>query len=172
MKAIIYAGFSLFSVATVYGLADYYTSKKRGVLENLYREEELPKENLVPAVNKASNPEKNITADFPVNNGISSATAKKSNKKLKRPSRTIRMAEFSRGRIIEPENPQLKPAELKMAVPVNPEEMKIQEERAIPETKIAEVVKPQRRISLNMYSRAPLKRIMNPSKTTPDTKPN
>lgn len=38
MKAIIYAGISLFSVASVYGVADYYQSEKRGTLKNLYKE--------------------------------------------------------------------------------------------------------------------------------------
>ena len=42
MKAIIYAGIGLFSVATVYGVSDYYNSKKNGELKKLYVEEKLP----------------------------------------------------------------------------------------------------------------------------------
>ena len=34
MKAIIYAGIGLFSIASVYGVADYYNSKKTGNLKN------------------------------------------------------------------------------------------------------------------------------------------
>ena len=51
MKAIIYAGLGLFSVATVYGVVDYYNSQKKGTLDNLYKE---PEEELVtetPQVN-------------------------------------------------------------------------------------------------------------------------
>ncbi|UEG50440.1 hypothetical protein LK994_02985 [Ferruginibacter lapsinanis] len=40
MKAIIYAGISLFSVASVYGVADYYQTEKKGTLKNLYKETE------------------------------------------------------------------------------------------------------------------------------------
>lgn len=40
MKVIIYAGLSLFSVASVYGVADYYQSEKKGTLKNLYKETE------------------------------------------------------------------------------------------------------------------------------------
>ena len=35
MKAIIYAGIGLFSIASVYGVADYYNSKKNGELKKL-----------------------------------------------------------------------------------------------------------------------------------------
>ncbi|MGG9970489.1 hypothetical protein ACQ33O_01745 [Ferruginibacter sp. SUN002] len=38
MKAIIYAGIGLFAVASVYGVADYYQSKKQGLFLNLYKE--------------------------------------------------------------------------------------------------------------------------------------
>lgn len=38
MKLIIYAGISLFSVASVYGVADYYQTEKSGTLKNLYKE--------------------------------------------------------------------------------------------------------------------------------------
>jgi hypothetical protein len=40
MKAIIYAGIGLFSIASVYGVADYYISNKNGSLDKLYKEEE------------------------------------------------------------------------------------------------------------------------------------
>ncbi len=40
MKAIIYAGIGLFSIASVYGVADYYISNKNGSIDNLYKEAE------------------------------------------------------------------------------------------------------------------------------------
>ena len=65
MKAIIYAGISLFSVATVYGVVDYYSSQKRGTLDKLYKEEDVP---AAPEIKKE------ITMVMPVssNNNISS----------------------------------------------------------------------------------------------------
>lgn len=41
MKAIIYTGISLFSIASVYGINDYYQAQKKGVLDNLYKDEEV-----------------------------------------------------------------------------------------------------------------------------------
>lgn len=40
MKAIIYTGFGLISIAAVYGMADYYGSSNNGSLKQLYHENE------------------------------------------------------------------------------------------------------------------------------------
>ena len=52
MKAIIYAGIGLFSIASVYGVADYYKSKKNGELKKLYVEEKVP---VVPPTEEEKN---------------------------------------------------------------------------------------------------------------------
>ena len=102
MKAIIYAGIGLFSVATVYGVADYYSTQKKGVLDNLYKEqEEMPIETEKTALN---------TTTLPVNvkevKTENSTAVIKTNKKLKKLKRTIRLEEFSRGKIEEPIMPE------------------------------------------------------------------
>lgn len=38
MKSIIYISIGLFSVASVYGIADYYKSNKNGIVQQLYQE--------------------------------------------------------------------------------------------------------------------------------------
>lgn len=101
MKAIIYAGIGLFSIASVYGVADYYKSKKSGELKKLYVEEKVPV--LVPAAE-----EKTVEA-IPVKNGEATTaetkvvTAKvKSPKKVKKVEKVLRFENFSRARIPEP----------------------------------------------------------------------
>jgi len=101
MKAIIYAGIGLFSIASVYGVADYYHSKKNGELKKLYIEEKAP---VVAAVAEEKTAE--VT---PVKNGETSAaetkvvTAKaKSPKKIKKFEKVLRFENFSRARIPEP----------------------------------------------------------------------
>ncbi len=100
MKAIIYAGIGLFSVATVYGVADYYSSKKNGELKKLYVEEKLPIP--VPAVEEKTVeiiPVKNVETT-PAETKV--VTKAKAGKKVKKAKKTIRFENFSRGRIKEP----------------------------------------------------------------------
>ena len=101
MKAIIYAGIGLFSVATVYGVSDYYNSKKSGELKNLYVEEKLPPQ--APAE------EEKIVEIIPVKNAETAATETKAVtakvkpvKKLKKVEKKLRFENFSRARIPEP----------------------------------------------------------------------
>ncbi len=101
MKAIIYAGIGLFSIASVYGVADYYSSKKRGELKKLYVEEKVPV--VVPA-------EEEKTAEvFPVKNVVTTTAETKvvtanvkSPKKIKKVEKKLRFENFSRARIPEP----------------------------------------------------------------------
>lgn len=149
MKAIIYAGIGLFSVASVYGLADYYQSQKKGVLNNLYREEEVINETgKIPI-------ETSVNRDINLNTGIITVLAPsvKKTKKIKSAKRTIRLEEFSRGRIIEPV-----PVEIKKEEPKKMEEIKLMEEAPKSDVKSGEVIKTERRIGLDMFSRASLKR--------------
>ncbi|MBL7702449.1 MAG: hypothetical protein JNM14_09375 [Ferruginibacter sp.] len=101
MKAIIYAGIGLFSVASVYGIADYYSSSKKGELQKLYVEEKQPapvsveKEKTVEVI-----PVKN-TETPPAETKVVKAKTK-SSKKAKKAKKTIRFENFSRGRIKEP----------------------------------------------------------------------
>lgn len=151
MKAIIYAGIGLFSVATVYGVADYYTSQKKGELNKLYVEEETP---------VAAKVEEKTTALLPVKNvetvEIKPVTTKvKSKKNGKNTRKEIKFENFSRARIPEPV----------IIEEIKQEPVKSQEE-IIPEKIVAAPVEKvtERKISLDMYSRAPLKRRVTPVK--------
>jgi hypothetical protein len=99
MKAIIYAGIGLFSVASVYGIADYYSSKNKGELKKLYVEEKVPppppveEEKTVEVI-----PAKHEEA-MPAESKV--VTKEKSRKKVKKVKKTIRLENFSRGRIEE-----------------------------------------------------------------------
>jgi hypothetical protein len=100
MKAIIYAGIGLFSVASVYGVADYYNSKKSGELKKLYVEEKVPV--VVPAEEEKTVeviPVKNVEA---TNAETKAVTAKvNSPKKVKKIEKKLRFENFSRARIPE-----------------------------------------------------------------------
>ena len=151
MKAIIYAGIGLFSVATVYGVADYYTSQKKGELNKLYVEEETP---------VAAKVEEKTTALLPVKNvetvEIKPVTTKvKSKKNGKNTRKEIKFENFSRARIPEPV----------IIEEIKQEPVKSQEE-IIPEKIVAAPVEKvtERKLSLDMYSRAPLKRRVTPVK--------
>ena len=93
MKAIIYAGIGLFSIASVYGVADYYKKKKNGELKKLYVEEKVP---VVPPTEE----EKTVEV-IPVKNGETTAaetkvvTAKvKSPKKVRKVEKKLRFENF------------------------------------------------------------------------------
>jgi len=101
MKAIIYAGIGLFSVASVYGVADYYSSKKSGELKKLYVEEKVsPPAPVVEEKTVEVIPVKNIETTATETKVVKAKV--KSPKKVKKIKKTIRFENFSRGRIKEP----------------------------------------------------------------------
>ena len=153
MKAIIYAGISLFSVATVYGVVDYYSSQKRGTLDKLYKEEDVP---AAPEIKKEITtviPVKNVEVLSTNNKTMNIAT--KAAKKLKA-KRTMRLEDFSRGRIDE----VLPVEKVKLVEPII-EKPTVKELDKLP-VSINEAVitkkEPERKLSLEMFSRAPLKK--------------
>ena len=172
MKAIIYAGIGLFSVATVYGLADYYSSQKKGTLDNLYKEEETSNEPEKPVVNTAVITKKDLESNSSSGKTVALTTTVKTAKKFKQPKRTIRLEDFSRGRIIEPMPAEIKVLEFKKEEPVKAEEIKPKLEMPAVDIKTAEVVKPERRISLDMFSRAPLRHPLKLDKKVVASKTN
>lgn len=111
MKAIIYAGIGLFSVASVYGVADYYSTSKKGELKKLYVEEKLPppapveEEKTVEVI-----PVKNVEASPVAETKVVKA---RSAKKVKKARKTIRFENFSRARIPEQVVPDEKIVEKK-----------------------------------------------------------
>ena len=156
MKWIIYAGIGLFSVATVYGVADYYSAKKKGTLDKLYKEPEEVVVTETPPVITDIGPS-NITET----NKMNTASVSKVVKKSKRPKRTIRLEEFSRGKIEEP------PIVIERVIWADPvtEERKKEEVVPVTEVKVEAVAKPvvikkvfRRKISLDDFSRAPLRK--------------
>ncbi len=151
MKAIIYAGIGLFSVASVYGVADYYSSNKQGELKNLYAEETEP----------AANPDETNTVVIPVKETETSSPEKtRSAKKEKRASKKIKAEDYSRALIPEEE-------ELKVVI----EEPVKKVEEVIPEKKDPEPAESvslkeenKRTITLEKFSRAPLKKQVRSAK--------
>ncbi len=155
MKAIIYAGIGLFSVATVYGVIDYYSTQKKGTLDNLYKEQEE-----MPAEQEKATPKNNV---IPVNvvekNSTVINAVPKAIRKLKLRKRTIRLEDFSRGRIIEP-----MPVEVVRPVqPVKEESKKTEESKSVDaaitaaSTVAVSKKEPERKLNLDMFSRAPLR---------------
>lgn len=147
MKAIIYAGIGLFSVATVYGVADYYSSQKKGTLDKLYAEEETPVAAKVEGETTTVLPVKNTAAEVVENK--TATTKLKSKKNMQHNRKEIKFENFSRARIPEP-----------VAIEeIKPEPVKNQEE-IIPEKPAPAPIEKltERKLSLDMYSRAPLKR--------------
>jgi len=152
MKAIIYAGISLFSVATVYGVADYYSSKKSGALDSLYREEEVaaPSE-----VNETTTviPVKNTEVVSPAENTI---TTGREIKKKRSALKEIKAEDFSRAKLVIEEEPvgmikeefvkkyEEKPAVKGIAASTEP---------------VVIAKEPERKLSLDKFSRAPLKKM-------------
>jgi hypothetical protein len=123
MKAIIYAGIGLFSAATVYGVVDYYGTKKTGTLDKMYKEEET----VLPVKEETMS-----TVELPVKNEPVKATVAKTkiattkNSKAKRtyPFKTtvreIKFSDFSRGRIV----PKKVAADTKTVEPIVEQENK------------------------------------------------
>ena len=164
MKAIIYAGIGLFSVASIYGVADYYQSQKKGELKTLYKEDDeivAPSNDIktagqiIAAKNEiaVADPKKEVKAANTNKKGITLKT------KL---LRNIKLSDFSRGRIEEPlqvvEEKQAEP--VKETVPVK-ENIPVAEERK--ETIV--VAEPEKKFDLVNFSRAALKRPVKKVKT-------
>lgn len=158
MKAIIYAGIGLFAAASVYGAADLYNSQQKGTLSKLYKDEatdkgDIIKENVTSVVIPVKNTEVNAP-EVKMNTAQTKAT-----KKIKTPRRTIRMEDFSRSRIVqEPQVEVEKPLEVITATTPQKEEMVTVINKPVTIKK-----ETQRKINLDMFSRAPLRK---PVKTT------
>ena len=150
MKAIIYAGIGLFSVASVYGVADYYSTQKKGTLDKMYQEDVVAEQDTKSVITQVDMPLKKDELNSAVNKNI--FVAAKVSKKIKNQKRTIKMEDFSRGRIDEP-----MPLELLKPVKVNEE--RITEKKAVTETytPVISTKEPERKLSLQMFSRAPLR---------------
>ena len=154
MKAIIYAGISLFSVATVYGVVDYYSSQKRGTLDKLYKEEDVPATPEIKDVTTTVMPVNN-TEIISVNNKAMNLTTRTA-KKSKAVKRTIKMEDFSRGRIDD-----AMPVEKVSLVEPIIEKPTVKELDKLPLSVTEAVIatkEPERKLSLEMFSRAPLKK--------------
>lgn len=150
MKAIIYAGIGLFSVASVYGVADYYSTQKKGTLDKMYQEDVVAEQDTKSVITQVDMPLKKDELNSAVDKNI--FVAAKVSKKIKTQKRTIKMEDFSRGRIDEP-----MPLELLKPVKVNEE--RITEKKAVTETytPVISTKEPERKLSLQMFSRAPLR---------------
>ena len=165
MKAIIYAGITLFSAATVYGVADYYRETSKGKLTNLYLEEEpVEKPGKVKALDYAvvpQNDEANVRdASIEKNKALKTGEQKASGS-----VRRIKLDDFSRGRIPPPVEAveEILPVVLPLGNNIDStgtfsETIKptgnfkeISPEAAVPPRQ------ERRRISLENFSRAPLK---------------
>ena len=150
MKAIIYAGIGLFSVASVYGVADYYSTQKKGTLDKMYQEDVVAEQDTKSVITQVDMPLKKDELNSAVDKNI--FVAVKVSKKIKTQKRTIKMEDFSRGRIDEP-----MPLELLKPVKVNEE--RITEKKAVTETytPVISTKEPERKLSLQMFSWAPLR---------------
>jgi hypothetical protein len=147
MKAIIYAGIGLFAAASVYGVADYYNTQKKGTLDKLYKDEEPPVEIKKNDPNTIALPVKNVEINNA--NDKTLAVAVKATKKIKR---KIRFEDFSRSRIIDelPAEMEKPTTEIK-TIPVKKEDP--EDNKPMISNK-----EPERKISLDMFSRAPLRK--------------
>ncbi|MES2429918.1 MAG: hypothetical protein V4556_03215 [Bacteroidota bacterium] len=96
MKAIIYAGIGLFSVASLYGVADFYQEQKKGKFNTLYKKDKVPVVEIVP----------DTIASIKDNNVVSTKNEAGTPKKRKyrkvkkqKVEPEINLESFSRGRI-------------------------------------------------------------------------
>ncbi len=153
MKAIIYAGIGLFSVATVYGVTDFYQTQKSGTITNLYNEEEV-EEPVVKSTKTLTEKDiavKNVEEPTTEQKNTTQKTAKKKVKKIKA-ERTIRLEEYSRGRIEEPILPEKAESVVEELKPVA-----IAAPKLISTEKKFQKKNERRKIDLKKFSRAPLK---------------
>lgn len=158
MKAIIYAGIGLFSVASVYGVADYYSTQKKGTLDKMYQEDVVAEQDTKSVITQVDMPLKKDELNSAVDKNI--FVAAKVSKKIKTQKRTIKMEDFSRGRIDEPIPLELlKPVKVIKAMPVRVNEERMTEKKAVTETytPVISTKEPERKLSLQMFSRAPLR---------------
>jgi hypothetical protein len=147
MKAIIYAGIGLFAVASVYGLADYYNTQKKGTLDKLYKDEATPVEIKKNDPNAIALPVKNVEINNATDKTL--AVAVKASKKIKR---KIRFEDFSRSRIVEELPVEIAKPETEIkTIPVKKEDQ--EDNKPMINNK-----EPERKISLDMFSRAPLRK--------------
>jgi hypothetical protein len=100
MKAIIYAGIGLFSAASLYGVVDYYTTKNKGALDKMCKEEEPAVINKKESANTISMPAVAESEPKIIETNNKTTDAKASKKKLKKYKREFKFSEFSRGRIM------------------------------------------------------------------------
>lgn len=151
MKAIIYAGIGLFSVASVYGIVDYYGSQQNGSINKLYVEEEPKASQVTEEKATAIIPVKNTEA-LPAKTGTVAIKTKPA-KKAARVNK-IKMDDFSRARIPE----QL----IEEKTVPQPEEKTVEitsvARKEVMEEKVEITEVENKKISLDMYSRAPLKK--------------
>ena len=150
MKAVIYAGLGLFSIASVYGIADYYSSSSNGSLQSLYAEEAAP-------VNDAATIKTPLITPFDGESLVNVAAKKErianaGKAFYKKAFKKFNLDDFSRGRIVEVhlENIQATEEPVKQEAAVNEPAVPVQEPAV-------EVIKEDRKISLESFSRAPLK---------------
>ncbi len=168
MKAIIYAGIGLFSVASVYGVVDYFHSQKKGVLDNLYKEEPVTQAEEKPASISPVTPVNQIVLKQVTSSAIAAHKTERTLQKTRTVKRRIRLNDFSRGRIDEPVMTNIMTIEKPELVPAKTEDLKKKDEAPIPDVKAVESVRPERKISLSMFSRAPLR--MPVKKVLPEVK--
>ena len=168
MKAIIYAGIGLFSVASVYGVVDYFHSQKKGTLDNLYKEDPVPQAVEKPVTITPVIPANQVVLKPDTNSFIASNKTERTLKKTRTVKRRIRLHDFSRGRIDEPVRADIKAIEKPEVVPVKTEEIKKKDEAPKTEMRAVEPIRPERKISLSMFSRAPLR--MPVKKEQPEVK--
>jgi hypothetical protein len=172
MKAIIYAGIGLFSVASVYGVIDYYGAKKQGVFNNLYTEK------AEPAVAAANNPATTAVLKTTIADAPLAAVEKKvltaKEKKAKKMKRTINFKSFSRGEIIE-EMPVTEPAPISIPKPVTvamaepvPAPVAAPAEQPVEKPAVKEEPAQRPKIDMRMFSRSPLKRQVKKEKALPE----
>jgi hypothetical protein len=174
MKAIIYAGIGLFSVASVYGVIDYYGAKKQGVLSNLYNEDAPEAPETAADVKETKNAVTTaVLKNTVAANNPAAATAKAvpaKVKKAKKEKRYVKFSDFSRGAIIREQvlaitpPPASKPEPAPVAVPAVAAEP-VAAPVAAPAEKTEEkketvTEQPVKRpaVNLEMFSRAPLKK--------------
>lgn len=157
MKAIIYAGIGLFAAASIYGVADYYTAKKQGTLDHLYEEEET-----VPAKNEKATLTIPAKTTGNITNAVTEAfstekTSSKKKKNKRKAERVIEVEDFSRGRIEEPVIEEQATAAEVSVIPIANTTTTTEIKKTEEITTNEEAVKPFRKISLDKFSRAPLK---------------
>lgn len=152
MKAIIYAGIGLFSVASVYGVADYYMSNKNGSLDKLYKEEEIVQAlGKTPIITPFDEPTDLVVTE--AKKAVAKKNAGDMVRSIEKKKKRFILDDFSRARIPEEviEMPEVSTETI---------ETKAVAEEPVVVEKPVEVIAPEpaRKIDLKMFSRAPLKK--------------